>query len=310
MTNLFGLANSLVCLCARVRRILWKFCARARIDRAGARTPYRCEVYPSASSQKSDKQTKLGVLFGDLDKKYDGFPCFSDWFSEWVGGRTVAPDTGIILNHYLTAVLFPRVSHKIWIRIPRLVVLEIEARGNRNEREGKRLAFSAFSELRTLRLCHEAHVFYGELEGPLLSGFSKFSGKNQMDPLIRREIRNETSIADLYATQKAQDKIVLLTRDLMMACSASAEDIDAFYVCTKKPEKMKFEISTKILTNVILEMAVMFGKIRIDGLKENESLILEGMWSGKSIMDWYKKRLMVKVTTSNSVRTKNYDTGG
>ena len=50
----------------------------AAIDRAGIRVPYRCEVYPSASSQLSEKQKQLGVMYSNLDKKFANFPQFSE----------------------------------------------------------------------------------------------------------------------------------------------------------------------------------------------------------------------------------------
>ena len=74
----------------------------ACVDRAGARVPYRCELYPSTRSQSSKNQELLGVMYSNLDKKYTNFPQFSEWFIKWVDGRSVAPDTGIILNHSLS----------------------------------------------------------------------------------------------------------------------------------------------------------------------------------------------------------------
>lgn len=266
----------------------------ASIDRAGARIPYRCELYPSASSQLSDRQRKLGVMYSNIDRSYSNFPSFSEWFVDWVDGRMVAPDTGIIIDHYFTEVLLSRIlPEKIRIQIPRLVILEIEAKGNRSKPEEKRLSLSAFNELRILRLEAHAQPSSAELDTSLLSSFHQISGERRMDVFIRREIRDEMY---RFGTPKQQEQIVLLTRDLIMASSASAEDIDAFYLCPAEPEKTQFPVNAAVLAKIILETAVTLGKIRIGGLVKDRSVVCEGMWSGKNVMDWYKKRLRVHQT--------------
>jgi len=115
-----------------------------------------------------------------------------------------------------------------------------------------------------------------------------------MDPIIRQEIKDEMYVEEGYSSPKWQEHIVLLTRDLMMACSASAEEIDTFYFCSAKPEKREFKTNVNGLVKIIIEVAVTFGRIRIEGFYDNRSLIFEGMWSGKNVMDWYKERLMVE----------------
>lgn len=259
----------------------------ASIDRAGARIPYRCELYPSTQSQSSEKQKKLGVMYSNLDRSYTGVPPFPDWFTDWVYGRIVAPDTGIILNHYLSEVLLPRLTtQKLNIQIPHLVILELEARANRNKK-AKRLSISAFHEIRRLRLEARASRFSHPLDPSILTNVSLISGKRKMDEFIRREIRDQNGWKGI---PKWNDQIVLLTRDLMMASAASAEDIDAFYLCPANPETTEFFVDVSTLAKIILETAVTLENVCIEELFEGRSMICEGIWSGKTVMDWYKKR--------------------
>jgi len=261
------------------------------IDRAGARAPYRCELYPSAQSQLSERQERLGVMYSNLDRSFSGVPPFKDWVIEWIDGRIVAPDTSIILHHYLSEVILPRIRPcHIRIQIPHLVLLEIEAKGNRSSTE-KRLSLSAFDEIRRLRLEAGATSFTRPLDTTLMLNFSQISGRRRVDEFIRREIRDQMTSG--LGPPARNEQIVLLTRDLMMASVASAEDIDAFYFCPAKPEMTEFSITTTILAKIILETAVTFEKIRIEGLFKDSAMICKGMWSGKTLMDWYKKRLRV-----------------
>jgi len=270
----------------------------ASIDRAGVRVPYRCELYPSAQSHLSKKQRQLGVMYNDIDRSFENFPSFRDWFIEWVDNRIVAPDTGILLNHYLSEVLLPRISPiTIRIRIPRFSVLEIEARGTRSgnskedARNYTRLSLSAFDEVRRLRLEADAIPFSSPIKADLMRSFSQISGQRNVDAFIRLEIWDQ--MYGRNTIPEWTEHIVLLTRDMMMACAASAEDIDAFYFSPAKPEKTEFEVNPQILTKIILETAVTFGEIRIEGLFKDRSMICEGMWSGKTLLDWYNRRIRV-----------------
>ena len=132
----------------------------ASIDRAGSRIPYRCEFYPSVASQQSDRYAQLGVKYSDIDAPVQSeyFHSFDDWINGWVEDRVVVTDTCIIIEHYLSEVILPRLKRGLRLRIPRFVLLELEFKGRRN-REGKRLAFSAFNEIRKLRLNYDAMPF-------------------------------------------------------------------------------------------------------------------------------------------------------
>ena len=262
--------------------VLKKSKVLASIDRAGARFPYRCEFYPSVASQQSDRYPRLGVKYEDIDREFPDnptFQTFEDWFLGWVENGILIPDTCILIQHYLSKVLLPRIGRRLRIRIPRFVTLELERMGNRGDEE-KRLVFSAFEELRRLRLNFDALPFPNPVRSVLQASFSQISGNRGIDSLIRTE---------MWDYRNRFGPMILLTRDLIMACVASAEDIDAFYLCPAQPERNEFELDD--FSSVITETAVTFNEIKLEGLWEKHSLIIEGMWSGKDIMDWGNNRL-------------------
>jgi len=259
----------------------------ASIDRAGARIPYRSEFYPSVASQQSEKYRQLGVKLSNIDETYDleHFHNFDEWFSGWVDDRIIVPDTCVIIEHYLSEIILPRISGELSIRIPRFVLLELESMSRRNRSEDeraekRRLIFSAFNEIRKLRLTYNAMPFPNPVRADLQARFSQLSGSGIIDSLIRTEI---------WGHREQFKSMVLLTRDLIMACTASAEDTDTFYICPAEPEKTEFEI--KNFPQIITETAVTFNEVRIEGLWDDHSLIIQGMWSGKDIMDWGNNRL-------------------
>ena len=270
------------------------------IDRSGNRLPYRCELYPSLISQRSERQIRLGVKYANIDQTYASVPAFPDWFTEWVDGRIVVPDTGIILNHYLSEVLLPRIRpRQIRIMIPRIVLLEIEERGNRGKK-GARLSLSAFNEIRNLRFEVGASPFPKPVKADIMSSFSKISGSRGVDGFIRLEIWDQTRSGGRIPSR--EEEMIILTRDMMMASTASAEDLDAFYLCSAKPEETEFEVDVRKLAKIIIETAVTFETIRLEGLSDDASVIIEGMWSGKDIMGWSKKRIRVHYIRNTNER--------
>ncbi|MCW3990915.1 MAG: PIN domain-containing protein [Candidatus Bathyarchaeota archaeon] len=264
----------------------------ASLDRAGARVPYRCEYYPSMASQQSDKYEQLGVKYSNIDQtfKTGTFRTFDDWFSSWVEDSIIVPDTCIIIEHYLNEVILPRLRGEYPIRIPRFVILELEAKARRfqdkveRNKEEKRLVFSAFNEIRRLRLNFDALPFPNPVRADLQAQFSQLAGSGIIDSLIRTE---------MWDHRKRFKSMILITRDLLMASTASAEDIDAFYFCPANPEKTEFEVTN--FPEIIRETAITFDKIRVVGLWDDHDLLIEGMWSGKDIMDWGNNRLRMQL---------------
>ncbi|MBA7705471.1 hypothetical protein ES703_114301 [subsurface metagenome] len=261
------------------------------LDRAGQRLPYQCELYPSTESQQGERFAGMAFSYSDdIDQAIRDRESFQDWFLRWLDTRILVPDTCVVLEHYLTSVLLPRLSSKIQISVPRFVLLELESIGNRKAYD-KRLAFSAFNEIRNLRLNHDATTFTSPITADLLANFANISSRKGADSFIRYEMRREMERIDAMDTRYKQ--MVLITRDLIMACTASAENIDTFYLSSSMPSRKQFYKFN--ISKIITELAVSFGEIIIEDFVDDHSLVLKGMWSGKDIIDWQNENLQFRV---------------
>ena len=129
------------------------------------------------------------------------------------------------------------ISEKIKIQIPRFVVLELEAMGTRGD-YNKRIAFSAFNEIRKLRLNYNASIFPAQTESDILADFANISSSNRADSFIRSEMWSR--MREVGAKDTRERQMVLITRDMIMACTASAENIDTFYLSPKDTSRMEF----------------------------------------------------------------------
>ena len=250
---------------------------RSAIDRAGSRLPYQCELYPS-------HQTQIGFKDGDtrsLDN-IDPPKRFENWFLRWLDGRILVPDTCIIQDHYLSKVLLPRLTKTISIKIPRFVILELEIMGNKKEKYMKRIAFSAFNEIRNLRLKHNASIFPNQIKSDILANFAGITSSNRADSFIRSKIGEQMRTTGAQDTRNRQ--MVMITRDMIMACTASAENIDTFYLSPRNPANREY--ATFHINDIMTELAVSLDKIRIEGYVADYSILLEGMWPGKTITEW------------------------
>jgi len=264
------------------------------VDRAGSRLPYQCELYPSSDSQRSPNMNSIGTAYPfDIDDSKIKSTSFEEWFYRWLDDRILVPDTCILLEHYLSNVLLPRLKQKIQIKIPRFVILELEAISSRERASklSKRQVFSAFNELRNLRLNYGASVFPSPVKANLLADFSSITGSKRADSFIRLEIWEEMERIGASDTRNRQ--MVLLTRDMVMACTASAENIDTFYLSPGLPMRRIFYQFN--ISKIITELAITFNEIRIEDFVEENILELQGMWSGKSIFDWQKGNLRFAV---------------
>jgi hypothetical protein len=261
------------------------------LDRAGQRLPYQCELYPSTESQQERRFEGMPFSYPhDIDQTIRDRESFQEWFLRWLDTRILVPDTCVILEHYLTSVLLPRLSSKIKIRIPRFVLLELESIGNRKAYD-KRLAFSAFNEIRNLRLNYDATTFSAPITADLLANFANITSRKGADSFIRYEMGREMERIDAKDARNRQ--MALITRDLIMACTASAENIDTFYLSPSMPSIIQFDKFN--ISKIITELAVSFGQIIIEDFVDDHSLVLKGMWSGKDIIDWQRDNLRFSV---------------
>jgi hypothetical protein len=272
------------------------------IDRTGSRTPYRCEFYPSASSQNSTNFSKYGVKYANIDQNFADNPNFStfrDWFNGLLNNRIIVPDTCILQNHYLSKVLLPRIQDTLKIRIPRTVILELESKGNL-EPKNKPVIFSTFNEIRKLQLQYHAQNFPDPIRGEFQANFSKIIGAGGGDRFIRLEIWDYLKLfSGGMRSLNTDEEMILLTKDMMMASAASAEGLDTFYLCPAQPKK-SYKLTN--LNQLVTELAIGFSKIRIEGLFKEYDVCCEGIWSGKDIMDWGLDRLRICSSTPGEPR--------
>jgi len=225
------------------------------------------------------------------------------------------PDTNFLRRHYCSNILLPLLGdglfRKLKFSLPRLAILEIEAKYNlqkRNDKEKlrykeKRLAFYTAREILFLR--EYGASLLPQLDPATLEGFSHIAGESFTDAWIRREVHNfkEQKVipSSGHMTEKG-DSVIFLTCDLMNALSAIAEDIPTLFFSRVNQEKFFMENHSQ-LAELIIDLAVTFGKIKMsvdlpDGKKE---FYLEGMWHGKTIPDWEKDTIYATSIVNKSV---------
>ena len=258
------------------------------LDRVGA-FDLVSDFLPSTS-------TKV-LISGTLDKigssKETNEEDWATWFLALIHAVKAAskslvlvPDTNFFMRHYCSNILLPLLGQedfkKLRFRLPRLVIFEIEAMCNRAEHGSpkKRLAFYAVREV--LFLMQHFATHFPQVDIDLLRGFSKMAGMGFADSWIRREIHD-------FIEFKGEG-VIFLTADLMNALAATAEGLDVFYFA-KKDEEAKPIRDVEQLAELIIDAAITFEKIRIDaivGEETKQSVLVEGMWDGKTPSDWQK----------------------
>jgi len=160
---------------------------------------------------------------------------WSAWFQAITKGAVLLPDTNILVMRTIRSVIIPSLKLKpgteppFKIVIPRLAILELENLTNTKAKEGnKGKFFLAFNEIRRLKSITSLTI---PLSPEDIVLFSKGLGRECPDALIREEIYN-------YGVATA-DRLIYLTRDMVSALTANAEDIDAIYMAPKSPDQKK-----------------------------------------------------------------------
>ncbi|MEM2129058.1 MAG: hypothetical protein QXZ70_00515 [Candidatus Bathyarchaeia archaeon] len=283
-------------------------------DRCGI-VDLKCEYYPFR-------------LTSGQGVKYDSMalPNFGEWFQKTTENKQeIFIDTNMIIYRTLSRVLFNRVSDfkeiARKIRIPRLVLLELEAKYNRakedfsksteniraletrkdseaqrsakqkaqrgQEQHGRevRLMISAQIEVQLLRSLGAQTVFL-PLSPELLAAYYTHAGRGFTDPFIRKEILDSTGGGQPFLA-------VFLTRDLMNALTACAENLDTFYFSHASSDRASYKVDVKQVADVMIEAAIAFEEIRLCGLIPRKTAILKGMWETKSNVDWLTGRLLM-----------------
>jgi len=226
------------------------------LDRAGG-AYLTIQFSPSSKTRVNEVgpdyvKTQAGAKLQRTQRTYsaDWFKWFSEVLSLEGDTTSMIPDTNFLRRHYFSNLFFPLIGEqglkKLNIKIPRLVLLEIERLYNRHRKENKnkqdkkdqaarerRLAFSTAREV--LFLKNHGATLLDETNPSLLEGFSKISGDQNTDAWIRREIHTFQTL-DLArgAIAGLGDPVtiygsIFLTCDLMNAFAASAEDITTLF---------------------------------------------------------------------------------
>lgn len=286
-------------------------------DRCGI-VDLKCEYYPSR-------------LTSGQGVKYDSMalPNFCEWFQKITENKQeIFIDTNMIIYRTLSRVLFNRASDfkeiARKIRIPRLVLLELEAKYNRakedfsksteniraletarakkdpeaqrssrqkaqrsQEQHGRevRLMISAQIEVQLLKSLGAQTVFL-PLSPELLAAYYTHAGRGFTDPFIRKEILDSTGGGQPFLA-------VFLTRDLMNALTACAENLDTFYFSHAGSDQTSYKVDVNQVADVMIEAAITFEEIRLYGLIPRKAAILKGMWETKSNVDWLAERLLM-----------------
>jgi rRNA-processing protein FCF1 len=293
------------------------------LDRCGI-VDLRCEYYPSRLTSEQ------GIKYDSME-----LPNFDTWFKTNVENKQeIFVDTNMIIYHTISRVLLGKVpGFKDIIRrikIPRLVLLEIEAKfnsarkkydsalerkksfghtiseqktqkGSKKKLEANkekleesleehgaemRLMISAQTEVQILKSLSAETIFL-PLSTELLAEFNKQAGQGFADPFIRKEILDSTGGGQPFLA-------AFLTRDLMNALAACAENLDTFYFSHANPGQSIFALNNDQIADVIFESAITFGEVKIYGLIPRKVVVLEGMWPTKSNIDWVEGRARMR----------------
>jgi len=147
-----------------------------------------------------------------------------------------------------------------------------------------RITISALTEVQVLKSLG-AETIFSPLKPDLLSGYIAHAGKGFADPFIRKEIQDsKRSWGELIQS-------VFLTRDMMNALAACAEDLDTFYFSQTSSHQDIFSVNYDRMADILTETAIIFETIGVHGLFPRKVTILEGMWPTKSNIDWLRGRL-------------------
>ncbi|MGQ9507428.1 MAG: PIN domain-containing protein [Candidatus Bathycorpusculaceae bacterium] len=219
----------------------------------------------------------------------------------------LAPDTNVLLNCIITAILLPKIKEKIneepkgcpnWIliAIPKLVINEIENQAVRryHPREfparagwpdyNGRIGQRGLQEILELDTSINHRGVSIMTIGELPSNFDSL----RSDP-IRRDSEIRSQVREFISRISFHKGIFFITQDRVNAMMARAEGLQSLFL--QKPEYNdlvgKHLINTDV-AHVLYEVTVSFGEIKVEGLGR-----FSVFWPEKHVDDWEKSRLMI-----------------
>ncbi|HET7390515.1 MAG TPA: hypothetical protein VFJ51_06805 [Nitrososphaeraceae archaeon] len=246
---------------------------------------------------------------------------FGPWFSSLcllLGEKIhLIPDTNFFQRRYYTNYIknihaLNGNKDKLFLKIPRLEIIEVENKFNRNkvsqkETEDKkkqkemevRRAFHTMAEILSMK--KDGAEILSNVDLSMLQSFTPLSGQGFADTWIRREISNNMSSLQ-WQNVVRRDEIersnaIFLTCDLMNALAANAENLNTFYFHRLDEDKVKlgFEAYGK-LASLIINTAILFGECDsvIKSQTREENIKYKGAWNGKHPSEWQNNIIIYK----------------
>ena len=174
-------------------------------------TLWECDIYSGKLVYDNDMEYKKEILEAldvcgavelraSFSKEYKdvGNEKWKDWFLEKVVKTSLIPDTNFIYRHYCSSVLAPILGkdfNGLSFILPRMVILEIERRGNEKEKKNVKLSGRAkresFYAAREIKFIEENTRDFDWLplsrRSPMVD-IANIAGRGIADMQIRREI--------------------------------------------------------------------------------------------------------------------------
>lgn len=253
-----------------------------------------------------DSTLMLSSVQGAFPHKSTGYFDWADWFLGYSSLYDyIIIDTNIIMNHYCSNLLFPKLKQRfesLKIKIPRLTILEIERIANEKESVKKRLGLFATTEVMFLKN-HKAELL-PSLSYPLLTSFNEKSGGRKVDSWIRQEVHDFVSEdLDVVRTGKPW-QVLFMTCDIANGLAAYSEGLNTCIFSKCEQEKLIIPTSfngANDLAEFILNVSITFEKIimkvYVDGKTLSNSYQIEGIWSGKTPYHWLNHCLRLQEIT-------------
>lgn len=215
---------------------------------------------------------------------------FSEWFEKITKNLILIPDTNVIINRSISSLRFTLLNGfptNISIKIPRLVLLEIERSANNakscGKKNGRNIIISSAAELDYLRDIGARYL--PELNEQTFEAFSRIAKDQKSDSWIRREIHHEIKDQSRKAPIETP-RVTLITSDLINALVANSEGIDSIFISVVDYDlRSTRSARTEQLTLFTIMNAIMFNKIRVK-FNDSNRLLIEGNWEGKTSLDW------------------------
>jgi hypothetical protein len=211
------------------------------------------------------------------------------------------PDTSFLMRQYYSNHIKPYMDPKrMFLRIPRLAIIEIENRYNKTVKEikekkkkdgkeiakAKREAFLTMSEILSIK--HGGGDILENVDLSLLQSFAPNAGTGFADAWIRREILSNHGLNTEQGQSGTTSSKIFLTCDHIGAMAAVAENINTLYFYRIEDDDKKPKPIGNQLGLLIVNTAIQLNKCSCVLSSQQKSIAKDycGMWPGKSAFEW------------------------